>query len=156
MGGRNCAPQQWRQKCLRVLTEEHLLQIWHPRVIIRDGGSHLWNRLFKTLIEEDSVRHNVATPYHLQTSGQVDVSNREIEQIFAKTMISNRMDCSRKLDDALWSYYIAYKTTIGMSPYQIVDGKSCHLSMALKNKAICVMKKIYFDWGATSTKRVNY
>lgn len=71
-------------------------------------------------------------------------------------MISNRMDCSRKLDDALQYYYIAYKTTTGMSPYQIVDGKSCHLSVALKNKAICVMKKIYFDWGATSTKRVNY
>ena len=52
-----------------------------PRAIISDGGSHFCNRLFKGLLEKYSVRHNVATPYHPQTSGQVEVSNREIKQL---------------------------------------------------------------------------
>ena len=72
-----------------------------PRAIISDGGSHFCNKLFKLLLEKYGVRHNVATPYHPQTSGQVEVSNRKIKQILAKTVNANRTDWSRKLDDAL-------------------------------------------------------
>lgn len=50
-----------------------------PRAIISDGGSHFCNSLFKSLLEKYGVLHNVATPYHPQTSGQVEVSNREIK-----------------------------------------------------------------------------
>ena len=50
-----------------------------PRDIISDRGSHFCNRLFKGLLEKYGVRQNVATPYHSQTSGQVEVSNREIK-----------------------------------------------------------------------------
>ena len=50
-----------------------------PRAIISDGGSHFCNRFFKGLLEKYVVRHNVATPYHPQTSGQVEVSNPEIK-----------------------------------------------------------------------------
>ena len=55
-----------------------------PRDIISDGGSHFCNNLFKGLLEKYGVLHNVATPYHPQTSGQVRVSNREIKQILSK------------------------------------------------------------------------
>ena len=54
-----------------------------PREIISDGGSHFCNRLFKELLEKHGVRHNVATLYHPQTSGQVEVSNREIKKILS-------------------------------------------------------------------------
>ena len=50
-----------------------------PRVIISDGGSHFCKKLFKGLLEQYGVRHNVVTPYHTQTSGQVEVSNNEIK-----------------------------------------------------------------------------
>jgi hypothetical protein len=49
-----------------------------PRAIISDGGKHFCNRFLKTLLLKYSVTHKVATPYHPQTSGQVEVSNREI------------------------------------------------------------------------------
>ena len=55
-----------------------------PREIISDGGSHFCNRLFKGLLEKYGVCHNVSTPYHPQTSGQVEVSNREIKQYCQK------------------------------------------------------------------------
>ena len=50
-----------------------------PRAIISDGGSHLCNKLFKGLLDKYEVCHYVATSYHPQTSGQVEVSNREIK-----------------------------------------------------------------------------
>ncbi|XP_070017259.1 uncharacterized protein [Nicotiana sylvestris] len=44
------------------------------RAIISDGGTHFCNRAFEKLLEKYDVRHKVATPYHLQTSGQVKVT----------------------------------------------------------------------------------
>ncbi|XP_069154569.1 uncharacterized protein [Solanum lycopersicum] len=48
-----------------------------PTTIISDGGSHLYNKLFKGLLENYGVRINVATSYHPQTNGQVEVSKWE-------------------------------------------------------------------------------
>ncbi|CAN6547391.1 unnamed protein product [Malus baccata var. baccata] len=49
-----------------------------PRVLISDGGSHFCNRTIEALLKKYGVTHKVATPYHPQTSGQAEVSNREI------------------------------------------------------------------------------
>ena len=40
-----------------------------PRAVISDVGSHFCKKMFKGLLEIYGVRHNVATPYHPQTSG---------------------------------------------------------------------------------------
>ena len=51
------------------------------RIVISDGGSHFINKGFEGLLRENGVHHRVATPYHPQTSGQVEVSNRQIKEI---------------------------------------------------------------------------
>ena len=63
-----------------------------PRVIISDGGKHFTNRNFGALLAKYGVTHNVATPYHPQTSGQVEISNREIKGILEKTVSRTRKD----------------------------------------------------------------
>lgn len=73
----------------------------------------------------------VATPYHPQPSGQLEVSIWEIKAILSKIVNANTSDSSRKLDNALWAYQTTFKTPIGMSLYQLVCGKSCHLPIDL-------------------------
>ena len=73
--------------------------------------------------------------YNPQTNGQVQqdrnyqilVSNKEVKNILKKIIRPAGKDEVHKLPDALYVYQTAYKTPIGMSPFQPRD---YHASMA--------------------------
>ena len=68
------------RKSVIVFLKKNIFSIFGtPRAFITDGGSHFCNKMFKRLLGKYGVHHNLATSYHPQTSGQVEVSNREIK-----------------------------------------------------------------------------
>nr|GEV56208.1 reverse transcriptase domain-containing protein [Tanacetum cinerariifolium] len=89
----------------------------------------------------------------IQTSGQVEVSNRGLKRILERTVGENRTSWSEKLKDALWAFRTAYKTPIGCTPYKLVYGKSCHLPIALEHKAYWALKHANFDLKTTGDHR---
>ncbi|GJS28572.1 reverse transcriptase domain-containing protein [Tanacetum coccineum] len=91
------------------------------------------------------VTHRLATTYHPQMSGQVEVSNRGLKRILEKTVGENHASWSDKLDDALWAFRTTFKTLIGCTPYKLVYEKSCHLPIELEHKAYWALKHANFD-----------
>ncbi|GJT14520.1 reverse transcriptase domain-containing protein [Tanacetum coccineum] len=116
-----------------------------PRAIISDRGTHFCNDKFAKVMSKYGVTHRLATAYHPQTSGQVEVSNRGLKRILERTVGENRASWSDKLEDALWAFRTAFKTPIGCTPYKLVYGKSCHLPIELEHKAYWALKHANFD-----------
>ncbi|GJT21015.1 reverse transcriptase domain-containing protein [Tanacetum coccineum] len=128
------------QKAIQVC---EIFDVWVP--IISDRGTHFCNDKFAKVMSKYGVTHRLATVYHPQTSGQVEVSNRGLKLILKRTVYENRASWFDKLDDALWAFHTAFKTPIGCTPYKLVYGKSCHLPIDLEHKEYWALKYANFD-----------
>nr|GFB20842.1 reverse transcriptase domain-containing protein [Tanacetum cinerariifolium] len=80
------------------------------------------------------VTHRLATAYHPQTNGQVEVSNCGLKRILKRTVGENRASWSDKLDDALWAFRTAFKTPIGCTPYKHTVGDHRKVQLNELNK----------------------
>nr|GEX63511.1 reverse transcriptase domain-containing protein [Tanacetum cinerariifolium] len=116
-----------------------------PRAIISDHGTHFFNDQFAKAMLKYGVTHCLATAYHPQTSGQVEVSNRGLKRIMERTVGENHASWLDKLDDALWAFRTTFKTPIGCTPYKLVYEKECHLPIELEHKAYWALMHANFD-----------
>nr|GFA13308.1 reverse transcriptase domain-containing protein [Tanacetum cinerariifolium] len=62
-----------------------------PRAIISDRGMYFCNDQFAKVMTKYGVTHHLATAYHPQTSGQVEVFNRGLKRILERTIFSMKL-----------------------------------------------------------------
>ncbi|KAK1406558.1 hypothetical protein QVD17_41984 [Tagetes erecta] len=124
-----------------------------PKALISDRGTHFCNAQMEKVLQRYGVTHRLATPYHPQTSGQVEVSNRGIKRILERTVGHNRKDWAEKLDDALWAFRTAYKTPIGSTPFRLIYGKACHLPVEMEHKAYWALRAVNLDLACAGEHR---
>jgi transposase InsO family protein len=83
-----------------------------PKMVISDGGTHFTDKNFHNYLSKHGIHHNVATPYHPQTSGQAETSNKQIKNIQQKTVNEMGTAWKDRLPNALWAYRTTYKTPL--------------------------------------------
>nr|GEU94953.1 reverse transcriptase domain-containing protein [Tanacetum cinerariifolium] len=139
-----CADQVIR-RCVHGQEAIDILKACHNGPTGGHHGPNYTAKKFAKVMLKYGVTHRLATTYHPQTSGQVEVSNRSLKRILERKVGENRASWSDKLDDALWAFRTAFKTPIGCTPYKIVYEKACQLPIELEHKAYWALKHANFD-----------
>ena len=55
-----------------------------PKEIVTDGGLQFVSRKLEALLQKYHIQHMITSPYHPQTNGQVESTNKVIEAILTK------------------------------------------------------------------------
>uniref|UniRef100_A0A8I6XUP5 Integrase catalytic domain-containing protein n=1 Tax=Hordeum vulgare subsp. vulgare TaxID=112509 RepID=A0A8I6XUP5_HORVV len=88
---------------IKMLKEVIFPRFGIPTYLMTDGGLHFIHGDFRKLLAGYDVNHRIASPYHLESSGQVELINREIKLILQKTVNRSQKNWSNKLVVALWA-----------------------------------------------------
>ena len=94
------------------LFEEIFARYGTPREIVSDGGAQFTSHMIEKLMKY-GVKHRVTSPYHPQANGQVESTNKTLENILTKILAYHRWDWAQNLHEALWAYITTWRNTTG-------------------------------------------
>ena len=89
------------------------------------------------------VVHKKSAPYHpLQANGQAKSTNKILGAVLTKIVSDKRSDWELKLHATLLAYRVAYKTSIGTMPFNMVFGLDAILPMEFLIPTLRVAKEL--------------
>jgi len=127
-------PSATENSVVQFLFEDIFTRFGVPREIVTDQGSQFTFNLMEKLMEEYKIKHKKYTPYHPQANGQVESTNKVLENIITKTIHLHRRDWAERLSEALWAYRTTWRNTTGHFPYELVYGKEVLLPIEFQVK----------------------
>nr|GEX93008.1 reverse transcriptase domain-containing protein [Tanacetum cinerariifolium] len=83
-----------------------------PKAIISYRGIHFSNDQFAKVMQNFYVTHRLATPYHPQTSGQVEMSNRGLKRILEREVGENRASWKVQINELNELHDQAYENSL--------------------------------------------
>ena len=94
----------------------------YPREIVSDCGSAFVSERFASYLQSVGVAHIKVSPYHPQSSGQVERANKTVKAAL-QTADLERADRSQYLQMFLFSYRNTVQATTGRSPAELLHGR---------------------------------
>eukprot|EP00253_Pinus_taeda_P029207 PITA_29207 len=133
------------EKVVEFLRENIFYNFGYLRELVTNQGSQFTSNLIEDLLAHHKIKHITSTPYHPQANGQVEVTNRALEEILTKVVSSGRKDWEDHLVEATWAYNTTWKTTTGFTPYELVYGKKALLSIEFEYNTLRVAAQLDLD-----------
>ncbi|GKD15293.1 reverse transcriptase domain-containing protein, partial [Tanacetum coccineum] len=128
--------EPWR--CVAGSKTLEILAHYHSRPT---GGHHSASVIAKKVYESGFYWPSIFKDANEYTK----VTNRAIKRILEELVGYNPKDWSEKLNNALWAFRTACKTSTRCTPFRLVYGKSCHLPVEIKHKAHWPLKQCNMD-----------
>lgn len=94
-----------------------------PRMIISDRGTSFMSRDFKDVLRNYGIEHAAASPYHPQTNGLVERTNRTLSDILAAFVNSSHKNWDQYTDTAAFALNTSRQETTSQSPFELVYGR---------------------------------
>ena len=88
------------------------------------------------------VVHKKLAPYHPQANGRAESTNKILGAVLTKIVSDRISDKKLNLHTTLWAYKVAYKTSIGEIPFNMVFGLDAILSMEFLVPILRVAKEL--------------
>ena len=88
-----------------------------------DQGTQFTSHLVTSLVQQYKIKHRLSSPYHPQSNGKVESTNKVLESILMKIMEQHHKDWADRLPQAIWAYQTTWKNTTGYNPYELVYGR---------------------------------
>ena len=122
--------------------------------LVSDQIPQFMSKMIKQFVDHYQIKHKKASPYHPQTSGQVEVTNRELKNILTKIVASHKKDWADRLPKAVWAYNITWKSTTRFTPYELVYGKKPLLPIEFEIQTLRLAMKVGLNLTETQKERI--
>ena len=128
------------------------MQYGLPQEVITNGGGKFVGHKITATLRNHHITHKITSPYHLQVSRQVEITNKVIEAILTKTVSTHQREWATRLPEALWAYRTTWRNTTGYSSYQLVFGKEPIFPIEFEIKTSRIAQEVGLDLMEAQTK----
>ena len=94
-----------------------------PEEILTDQGTNFTSALLGELYHLIEIKALLTSPYHPQTDGLVERSNRMLKATLRKVLKGEKRDWDRMLPYVLFAYQEVPQATVGFSPFELLYGR---------------------------------
>lgn len=94
-----------------------------PRMIISDRGTPFMSRLFEGALQDYGIEHAAASPYHPQTNGLVERTNRTLGDILSAYVNTSHKNWDEYVNTAAFALNTSRQETTCQTPFELVYGR---------------------------------
>jgi len=108
---------------VKILLKELIPRYGVPEIINSDRGAHFTAAILVQIYHALGIRQQLHTPYHTESSGQVERMNRTIKEKLVKVCKQTGLKWPEALNLVLWDIRNTPRQPVGMSPAEILFGR---------------------------------
>jgi transposase InsO family protein len=120
---------------------------------VSDNGTEFCNQIIEKLLELLNIKKTHTSPYHPQSSAQVEVCNKTMAEYLKTKVNTDNLDWEFYMAPMMFAYNTRYHRTIKTSPFELTFGIE---PRTIANPSPDIKKQYVEDFGTELYQRMQY